>query len=500
MDRALTGIAEVGQVLLRALGSNTSFGWAVVLVIVLVAVRTAVALVAIRQSVGRQATELHRVVEEVTALGPGGFPQGSSALSTLIESTTGIARSLLVLLEGVRKLPAPELSLVISVATQRESEPLQRFRPVPNALMMLGLFGTVVGLAAVVGSLGPQIEVAIQLSDTGGIKNSLGESLRAMQTAFACTIFGVLSALVVSSLLNRVATMQSVLASDAEAITVQFLAPAILPSSPEFQLEMIQQALTDNKAFQGTFRTALESVATAVSSAMVAAGESARIVTESLADAAQSFTEQLSLTNEATRQTVESLRVAATAARDGASELRAVVSGVPTSLGELQTAVQRELAVGTDSQRSMSHEISRSLQEIQALIERQGDSLSRSVSEFPATQAHALDRLADLLDPSLNAVLNVDRHVGGLGPTLEGIRASLSDLHESIARGNELLRKTYVEPGQLKGDRSEAARPSVDLQQDAGFEPASSQTHVGEVGRASRTNLGSNRLDSDPEA
>ncbi|MEJ5253120.1 MAG: hypothetical protein WHX60_14665 [Armatimonadota bacterium] len=78
---------------------------------------------------------------------------------------------------------------------------LGHVRSAPNILLLLGLLGTVLGLAQTVGSLAYTLEGAFQesirQSDPQAIFELLQGTLQSMGTAFSCTLWGIASALIV---------------------------------------------------------------------------------------------------------------------------------------------------------------------------------------------------------------------------------------------------------------------------------------------------------------
>lgn len=74
-------------------------------------------------------------------------------------------------------------------------------RSAPNILLLLGLLGTVLGLAQTVGDLAYTLEGAFQessrQSDPRAIFDLLQGTLRSMGTAFSCTLWGIAGALIV---------------------------------------------------------------------------------------------------------------------------------------------------------------------------------------------------------------------------------------------------------------------------------------------------------------
>lgn len=123
-----------------------------------------------------------------------------------------------------------------------------RIRPLPNLILLLGLIGTVVGLIFTLGSLGPQIQGAINAGDPKVVSEKLGITLKEMSSAFAGTFWGVFLTFVLQGLNALVLARQGHLMSELEKIGAQY-AIKVFPASSEKQLQSLQDLVMRSEAF-----------------------------------------------------------------------------------------------------------------------------------------------------------------------------------------------------------------------------------------------------------
>lgn len=150
---------------------------------------------------------------------------------------------------ATRLMPNPDLEAISSMLSQSESGRLSVARTMPNALMLSGLIGTVLGLAMAVSKLGPQIQATMQNSDPRVLTESLFYTLGHMQSAFSCTFWGILLAVLVSRRVSHVSQRQSQFLAELQEFGLRRLAPLVIPRSPAAQLSQIEQVVRTSQQF-----------------------------------------------------------------------------------------------------------------------------------------------------------------------------------------------------------------------------------------------------------
>lgn len=121
-------------------------------------------------------------------------------------------------------------------------------RTLPNLLLLLGLIGTVVGLALTLVSLGPQIQDAIRVGQPNAVAESLGKTLGEMSGAFAGTLWGVLSAFMLQGLNAWTGVQSEKLSGELDELALHF-APTIYPAGTEKQLASLQDLVIRSEQF-----------------------------------------------------------------------------------------------------------------------------------------------------------------------------------------------------------------------------------------------------------
>jgi biopolymer transport protein ExbB/TolQ len=152
---------------------------------------------------------------------------------------------------AVRAQNAPDLEAIMGMVSSGETSKLGWVRAAPNLYMLLGLFGTVLGLASSIGSLGPQVASAATAVNPGQLSQALGVTLTQMQDAFGCSLWGIILALISAFVLTSFGGTRSRFLSEVERYALVELVPATLPRSSEEMFERQQKLI---KGTANTFR------------------------------------------------------------------------------------------------------------------------------------------------------------------------------------------------------------------------------------------------------
>lgn len=151
---------------------------------------------------------------------------------------------MLASLYWVTQLDSVEPESLLAPTIQKWENGLKQVRSAPNWLLLSGLLGTVAGLSMTVGTLNPQISSAAAAVSPEQLADALTNTLSSMQSAFACTIWGILAALSVSWLLRRTSTEQSNLVVDLWQLVMHEIAPQVMQRREDILLNDLREAVS----------------------------------------------------------------------------------------------------------------------------------------------------------------------------------------------------------------------------------------------------------------
>ena len=144
---------------------------------------------------------------------------------------------------------------------QSESARLSFARNAPNLLLLAGLFGTVIGLAGMVATLGPQIEGTLHTADPLTLTRNLGETLQHMQNAFACTLWGILASIVVAMWTRKLTARQSDLLAQLQEFGIREFAPCHLSAyANRREFDDLRILLRQSRAFLHNIAGMMEAI------------------------------------------------------------------------------------------------------------------------------------------------------------------------------------------------------------------------------------------------
>jgi uncharacterized protein YukE len=167
--------------------------------------------------------------------------------------------------EGVlnsRQMAQPDIEALLNLIGAREQLKLGAVRNAPNLLMLAGLLGTVLGLAASIGTLGPQVAQAAKASNPLALSESLGQTLGQMQGAFGSSLWGIFFSLLASMLLGAVSSARLSLVGELQDFALIDLIPKTFARSTEEQFErqikMVKQNSNIFRQFDTTMNATLD--------------------------------------------------------------------------------------------------------------------------------------------------------------------------------------------------------------------------------------------------
>lgn len=224
-----------------------------------------------------------------------------------------------------RHLASPDLEAMATVAAQADVALLPFARSAPAVLLLAGLMGTVFGLAAVVGKAGPALQAAFQTvtPDSGLAAGQLiGGMLVDMQGAFACTLWGIATAMTVSLLTSAGSREQNRVLALALDVAINRLAPVVFPPSSEGQLDALQQALHSAHGFLQRLPAVMVGAAAEFREVLQTAGNAMSVSLQELRDVSRSMQTSLSEVAGQVRGSADHLRETVSAVQGSADRLR----------------------------------------------------------------------------------------------------------------------------------------------------------------------------------
>jgi biopolymer transport protein ExbB/TolQ len=254
-----TAFRMVGQTLLPA-----PVGWPIILVTWAIAGLAITHLVKQWRATRTEERLLDSLLTVVDAPGGDGETQGRTQGGARAFGETNVAKELakapkssvirrytgILLMQ--RDMPRPDMAAILETAAQPYVARLDFPRITPNLTMLIGLVGTIVGLATVVRSLGPDVLQAANSLTPQEMARALSPQIQNLGTAFVCTLHGLLAAILIALLHNRAEHQQNRLLTRVEAFGLNSLVPRIFPASLESQLEQISAVLNDSRDFVQT--------------------------------------------------------------------------------------------------------------------------------------------------------------------------------------------------------------------------------------------------------
>ena len=235
-----------------------------------------------------------------------------------------------------RQLANPDLEALMNLVVARDATKLGTVRNVPNLLMLAGLFGTVLGLSASIGSLGPQIAQAATALNPGELSKSLGNTLSLMQGAFGCSLWGILLSLIASGLLGSMSTDRSRLSSEVQDFALVELVPATFPRATEEQFERQMRMVKQNANLFKQFDTTMNETLTKFDSLVRDSGQS-------LEQTLGQLTGMTREVNGALEQVTEQVGTLGTQLKDGAMSLSEAQDRATRTFSEAKGGLETQL-------------------------------------------------------------------------------------------------------------------------------------------------------------
>lgn len=237
------------EVIPKVFTNATPEAWAVILLIILpLTCWTLCQLWRAWHDLGQELSLLERCRREVQATP---YLSVASDVDNLLRDARagGLVARAVCCFWSTRLLGSANTEAILTMLEQAEARRLGNSRGIPNRLLLAGLLGTVLGLAGAVASLGPQIQGTIQTADPLILTRNLGATLQYMQSAFAATAWGILTAITVTIASSRVEAKQALLLTELQEFSLRDLVPRVTLSGQQAQLDDIRRIVQQGHDF-----------------------------------------------------------------------------------------------------------------------------------------------------------------------------------------------------------------------------------------------------------
>ncbi|GIV21066.1 MAG: hypothetical protein KatS3mg023_2817 [Armatimonadota bacterium] len=272
-------------------------------------------------------------------------------------------------LSRISNLEYADWRAVLFILREKELAKLNFARPAPNILLLMGLLGTVLGLAETVGSLVKPLSNALNNASPQDVFNLLSFTLQQMGTAFSCTLWGILAALIVGWILRSVTGKLQSLLSEWDTYIIQSVIPDVLPESQSAQIQSLQELINKSQEIVAESRRFLERIGPVMQEAaeqfkgvLTTAGEAMQQSVEKLTQTAQEMQEKLQYVAQGVAQSASALESSSRDLRESTAELAQYHT-------DLRNAHQELLTVFEQARSDLEHQIKGQLEKIGALDE-----------------------------------------------------------------------------------------------------------------------------------
>lgn len=439
-------------------------GWAVVALIALLVLYAGLQLCGLYRRIREEEGQATLLEELASRASDAGATVSAAELAVWSQRLGGAPGSLAVTaLEATSKaarLPNPDPEAAGRILDLMAARRVSRLRLYPNRLMLLGLAGTVLGLAAMVGGLGPQVRDTLNTQDPRALTEALGAGLRHMSTAFGCTLWGITSATILTAALGWVQDRQTALVSRLRQLAALNLAPLFFPRSEAAHLEDVRRILEESRGFLERTSQLLRDSITEFSGNLAGANAGLAQSVEVLQNVAATTTGALREASEHVGTSARHLREVGTQVQSGAQSLRALHQELQTSTSELThllKEVLEDLVKASAAQLEQIHALQH--KHLAASDQLLGRHLEAVAGVQNAVTQHAAD-VAERLRTSTELIHGAAATLGSASSRLAGAAEEQS---ARLATGMETISSSLA--GMFSAHRSQLANVASGLDQ-----------------------------------
>jgi hypothetical protein len=346
-----------------------------------------------------------------------------------------------------RRLATPNVASILAAVRAHEWTELERQRRTPNLLMLIGLAGTVLGLAAALA----RIDVTALAAGRTAL-DTFEAVLKQLPTAFLTTIWGIVGAVVFSGLLGRFEARASAFVSELERVASAEWVPAMWPAGLPVQYEDLRKSMQSTHRVLNKTRKMMESMTVSFAETLT-----------STSDAMGKHVTDLTVVSSETREAFQQMsgEVARTvgALDRGSQEMRSAIERLQAFHGEMQNAYSRMDDLFREAQAEAKQQVMGTLDATRAQQTQFGEATDRTMTALNAVSRH-LTALADRLDAQSERLEGVRdtmlaavsdgfrqtgaRFAGELGPAIQLLGAAAGKLEAPVSTFQGLVERTVV--------------------------------------------------------
>nr|BAL56455.1 hypothetical conserved protein [uncultured prokaryote] len=322
---------------------------------------------------------------------------------------------------AMREARNPDMEATLTMLDYSEAPRLNLARSIPNWLLLLGIGGTVIGLASAVLPLAPQIQAAIGAADPNVASQSMAQTLEAMRHAFACSLWGILMAVVVSIGTRKVVSKQQEVVAGVQEFVLNEVAHALLPRSEAIQLETIQRTLRRGQQFLRQITEEIERV------------------TNLMNQAAGRFNDVLESTVQRMEQIGDNLR---TSAEGIQRTLLQATQSVQNSTEMLAQSAE-SLKTSSDQLREYHHDLRNAYEELSNLYNRSRQDLEDAITQQIKHIGQYREEMEQLANRVVERLMNISQGLADSGERFSEARQqvlqSAMEIRQAIQAAFEQL-------------------------------------------------------------
>ena len=347
---------------------------------------------------------------------------------------------------------------LLEIAFERLHADLAMPRNAPNLCLLVGLSGTIIGLALVVRSLGPQILIAANAGSPQEMGAPLARSIGTLGTAFASTLNGITAAGLLSFFIARAERRQNLIESQVEEWGLNSLAPLIFPRSLQSKLSDMKNIMRETSNLMIAVKKSLT--------------EQIETVATTLKTATEGMQTQIIKFDQTSKESADSLKQFGEQTKKAALVLGESV----LKMNDLQTEVHTTYTSLMQRHDSAEENFKTRVESLVSTVEKMqtgfNTNASAIVGQLQAAAANYTESTADFKEASLN-FRNMSREIGAdaykaIALTANEFQTALAEHKRAVDLTEKSLRElmTRLDPALLPVEKWESLLTSLNLIQE----------------------------------
>ena len=340
----------------------------------------------------------------------------SDIYAAIVQKSYSTANPLIELINrvyAVRDMATPDLAGALGSVSEREVEKLDPPREVPGTLLLLGIMGTVLGMAIALASFG--------IGGIGSGNIDVGQILSSMFLAFLSTGLALFLSVILRARVEEATTEQAELLSDLDTYAFTQLAPVLFPRNLQ--------------ALQNSFFNLLEEQRQTLS------GSAEK--TASLLDGVSASLEQMhNLIDKLESQANISTDAVTRAGQGIAQDLSSVRNELSTGVLQELKSVSEELGKQREGLRSTYESTLKRVEADKQTTTKQAETLQWRYAE---SQKQMEESNASLIRSLDNLVTTVSQQSAAQTDAILALKTQIGELSESFATSQEVYQQTFLE-------------------------------------------------------